>query len=732
MNTEKEIRERLIDYFTAITVSIVFAITIIIILIAVFDKNNEGEASVGTFEVYEYNDGWQLSLGNVRENIDLPANIDCNKGDVLTIINTLPENLADNMSLMIRASMEEVYTYVDGQLREQYTADDLSAMEYYIPSAYVVTKLDGDDSGKEIRIELKVKADGIINGITIGYGNDVWYPVFKNNMAQQLAAFIVLVLGIVLSVAMIFVSKKTGGNQALKRLGILMIDAALWVISESAIRQFIFRKPSLAEFFAYLTIELLGVFAIEFFDAVQHKRYHKIYRIVEIVVLAQILINLILQACKIKYFYDTLILSHVWTVLGIVTSMVLLVKDILDKSIKQYTMTACGIVCFLVMGVAELAEFYISRFSTLGAYVCIGLILMMLFTILQAVYDFVASAIEREKRQLRISRNALETIAGSIDAKDEYTGGHSERVGLYAQRLAREIAADYDFSEEDILRIKDIGLVHDIGKVGVADAVLNKAGRLTDEEFSLMKKHVEIGYEIMSASGEMMEGLLDGIRYHHERFDGKGYPSGLADTEIPLVARILSLADSYDAMTSNRVYRRRLTDEDVKNELLRCAGTQFDPSLTAAFVRLIDRGELDVKTLEGMSTDEAGNVLLSAKLENKLQVDLLNKVNVNNPSHVRMMCYVIKLYERKGKNCDVLFYGPDLSDEDLKENAADAWDRVNASIKGSTTGQDMMIRYNDEFNVIALVDKHELLPKIIEKMKTDNPSARIFDLGQGT
>ena len=732
MNTEKEIRERLIDYFTAITVSIVFAITIIIILIAVFDKNNEGEASVGTFEVYEYNDGWQLSLGNVRENIDLPASIDCNKGDVLTIINTLPENLADNMSLMIRASMEEVYTYVDGQLREQYTADDLSAMEYYIPSAYVVTKLDGDDSGKEIRIELKVKADGIINGITIGYGNDVWYPVFKNNMAQQLAAFIVLVLGIVLSVAMIFVSKKTGGNQALKRLGILMIDAALWVISESAIRQFIFRKPSLAEFFAYLTIELLGVFAIEFFDAVQHKRYHKIYRIVEIVVLAQILINLILQACKIKYFYDTLILSHVWTVLGIVTSMVLLVKDILDKSIKQYTMTACGIVCFLVMGVAELAEFYISRFSTLGAYVCIGLILMMLFTILQAVYDFVASAIEREKRQLRISRNALETIAGSIDAKDEYTGGHSERVGLYAQRLAREIAADYDFSEEDILRIKDIGLVHDIGKVGVADAVLNKAGRLTDEEFSLMKKHVEIGYEIMSASGEMMEGLLDGIRYHHERFDGKGYPSGLADTEIPLVARILSLADSYDAMTSNRVYRRRLTDEDVKNELLRCAGTQFDPSLTAAFVRLIDRGELDVKTLEGMSTDEAGNVLLSAKLENKLQVDLLNKVNVNNPSHVRMMCYVIKLYERKGKNCDVLFYGPDLSDEDLKENAADAWDRVNASIKGSTTGQDMMIRYNDEFNVIALVDKHELLPKIIEKMKTDNPSARIFDLGQRT
>ena len=150
------------------------------------------------------------------------------------------------------------------------------------------------------------------------------------------------------------------------------------------------------------------------------------------------------------------------------------------------------------------------------------------------------------------------------------------------------MAADYDFTEEDIRRIRYIGLVHDIGKIGVPDNVLNKAGKLTDEEFDAMKQHTVIGYEIMKSMGNSIEGLLGGIRHHHERFDGSGYPDHLADAEIPLEARIIAIADSYDAMTTNRVYRRRLTDEQVKEELIKGAGTQFDPALVEIFIGLLD------------------------------------------------------------------------------------------------------------------------------------------------
>ncbi|MBQ9568387.1 MAG: HD-GYP domain-containing protein [Lachnospiraceae bacterium] len=303
-------------------------------------------------------------------------------------------------------------------------------------------------------------------------------------------------------------------------------------------------------------------------------------------------------------------------------------------------------------------------------------------------------------------------------------GGHSERVGLYASRLAREMAADYDLSEEDILRVHYIGLVHDIGKIGVADSVLNKSGRLTDEEFSLMKRHSEIGYEIMSSMGDGIEGLLDGIRYHHERFDGRGYPDGLSDTDIPLIARILALADSYDAMTSNRVYRRRLTDEEVRAEILKCSGSQFDPALAEIFVRLIDRGQMKVNTLDGVALNEEGTVSVSSVLESRLQKDLLEKKPVSNPSHVRMLCYIIKLMEKKGKTYRVFFAG-------LKEEPSEpkAWSELRDTVKEYVGPHDINILYSDTINVIALYDKSdEETEAFITAIRTDCPSVLLVCL----
>lgn len=182
---------------------------------------------------------------------------------------------------------------------------------------------------------------------------------------------------------------------------------------------------------------------------------------------------------------------------------------------------------------------------------------------------------------------AITTVANTIDAKDDYTKGHSLRVARYSEELARKIG----WSEEEIQNIHYIALLHDIGKIGVPDSVLNKPFKLTNVEFELIKNHATMGAEILKDIN-MIPNVSVGAKYHHEKYDGTGYPNGLKGEEIPEVARIIGIVDSYDAMTSNRVYRRKLKDEMVKNELIKGRGTQFDPYLVDCFMELLDEGEI--------------------------------------------------------------------------------------------------------------------------------------------
>jgi HD-GYP domain-containing protein (c-di-GMP phosphodiesterase class II) len=187
----------------------------------------------------------------------------------------------------------------------------------------------------------------------------------------------------------------------------------------------------------------------------------------------------------------------------------------------------------------------------------------------------------------RMFLGALEALTTSIDAKDPYTCGHSRRVAHLTRQLAQELGID----EHLIDRMHMAGLVHDIGKIGVPEQVLLKPGRLTEEEFSWIRRHPDIGYRILKDIPRM-EDILPGVLHHHERWDGGGYPHGLSRERIPLLARIIALADSFDAMSSTRTYRSALSREHVINEIRESAGTQFDPELASVFVEL-DFSEYD-------------------------------------------------------------------------------------------------------------------------------------------
>ena len=183
----------------------------------------------------------------------------------------------------------------------------------------------------------------------------------------------------------------------------------------------------------------------------------------------------------------------------------------------------------------------------------------------------------------RMSMQIVKALSGAIDAKDTYTNGHSTRVADYA----KEIAARAGFSEEEQDNIYMMGLLHDVGKIGISDSIINKPAKLTDEEYAIIQNHPVMGAKILKNITEFPR-LATGARWHHERYDGKGYPDGLSGGDIPAEARIIAVADAYDAMSSRRSYRDVLPQEKVRSEVEKGKGMQFDPVFTDIMLSMID------------------------------------------------------------------------------------------------------------------------------------------------
>lgn len=207
--------------------------------------------------------------------------------------------------------------------------------------------------------------------------------------------------------------------------------------------------------------------------------------------------------------------------------------------------------------------------------------------------------IAMQKRELELAKNQIEmgnetvlTIARTVDAKDENTSQHSVRVSEYSVLIAERLG----YNAEQCETLRKTALLHDIGKIGIPDRVLNKPSRLDDEEYEIMKSHVVKGAEILKKF-TLIDNVQEGALYHHERYDGKGYVHGLKGEEIPLNARIIGIADAFDAMTANRVYRKKLDFDFVLGELKKGRGTQFDPKLVDIMLALIEEGVIDVTSL---------------------------------------------------------------------------------------------------------------------------------------
>lgn len=248
--------------------------------------------------------------------------------------------------------------------------------------------------------------------------------------------------------------------------------------------------------------------------------------------------------------------------------------------------------------------------------------------------------LNQQQIKINMANETVMAIANAVDAKDVRTHQHSMRVAEYSALIAQEMGCFKGLSRnKKLANLRKAAQMHDIGKIAIPDSVLNKVGRLTDDEYAKMKSHVIRGAEILK-DFTLVENVQDGTHYHHERYDGRGYPDGLKGEEIPLFARIIGVADAFDAMTSNRVYRHHMDTDYVMNEMKRGRGSQFDPDALDAFLRLVDKGLINLDEIYAQkraeidqAEDQEAQVELKRRVEEDKKIQAAEMKNdEKNPS----------------------------------------------------------------------------------------------------
>ncbi|MBR5337942.1 MAG: HD domain-containing protein [Lachnospiraceae bacterium] len=663
---------------------------------------NDGDPYIGTYDVYEIGSGWTLTIDGEEGSslVDLPVTRNELVGKTIRLSKTLPDNVDNGMTLCVRSSMNDLYIYVDGRIRSVYSTGNYYNMAYHLPSAYVFCDLSKEDAGKEVSIKLFMKSTGGMNSVSYGYPGNIFYDIHEYNSVIVFIGYILIAIGMITVLIYIILSRRGDIPSYLLYIGELTVALGLWLLSENHLRQWIFASQAPTRFYAYMTIEVLGIFACLYFDSVQEKRYHRLYRACEVISLFILAVNTVLAVTGVCDFYRTLIISHLFTGISIIVTARNTILDIIRHRTRRYRTILIGVALFLLSSVIELISFYVNRFAVLGMYLAIGMIILLFCTILQIVVNEIRKGSERLKDQERFALRTLEAFAGSIDARDEYTGGHSYRVAEYASKLARAVASTFHFTDEDIKEIHYIGLMHDIGKIALPDSILNSSGKLTEEEFSLVKQHVVIGEQLL-ISLKHSQNLLDGVRSHHERYDGTGYPDGLSGSEIPIIARILAIADSYDAMTSSRVFREPMTGTMAKAEIIACSGSQFDPHLAEVFCSLIDRRIIFPIGYEGIEHDDKDNPLQSALLQLLLRRDTLSADNstITRPSHIRTACFIARVAEKNNSKVDIYMVGLDRADRELM--------RLKDFYCRSASLHDLILEYSADKLVLIFIDRKD-------------------------
>ena len=423
---------------------------------------------------------------------------------------------------------------------------------------------------------------GVVNQIFCGDKADIWQLIFNHYGLATYIAFFTLFAGLTTILFSLTLGFVYHTSFEMEYLGWCMIMGATWMLGESKIRQLLIPNSSALASLCFVMILLGPIPLLLYADNVQHGLHRRLYHIVIGISLLNFTVCSILAIANIADYIETLPLGQIiliGTFLMVFIHLCLYIRH--RKKASDHLLLLAHLLVLLCVAAECVSVYFVTSLS--GLFIGIGMLILLFVNIVRTLRSIQHIENERQQQELErkqkqtelLSLQMMQTLSTTIEAKDEYTRGHSYRVAEYAALIAAELG----WSSEEIQQLKHAAYLHDIGKIGIPDLILNKPSRLTDDEYNLIKKHTVIGAEILKDI-TFVPHIVEVARNHHERYDGNGYPDGLSSVEIPIHARITAMADSYDAMNSRRIYRNALPPE-----MILASGCSFS-NLTASFTLL--------------------------------------------------------------------------------------------------------------------------------------------------
>ena len=550
--------------------------------------------------VYHGSFTWQKSDGS-SEKITVPGRYSVSPEDTMVITSTLPEDY-DSNTLAVRSSLQSVRFYIDGKLRSEYDTKDTRLAGKNSTSRYVFCKTSDADAGKELRIELRTNTkqySGVVNTVYCGDKTDIWEFLFTQYGMETIIAFFLLFASVITIIFSIMLGLIYHTKFDMEYLGWCMLMGSIWMLGESKFRQLLVPHSSALATLCFIILMLshlpIGWLAIFNF-----------------------IISTILHLTGILDYIETLFVSHAILLLTVFAVLFTFALDIKKDKKRRNLLAFTGLLAATVSVMIEgISTYFVVSLS--GIFVGIGMIILFSLNVLRTAGNIHMMELRRQKKELakrkrqleKVSLQMIQTLSTTIEAKDEYARGHSHRVAEYAALIAGELG----WSSEEIMNLKYAAHLHDIGKIGIPDMLLNKPARLTPEEYSVIKEHTVIGAEILK-NISLIPHVAEVARSHHEHYDGTGYPDGLAGEDIPLSARIVAIADSYDAMNSRRIYRNALPPEKIFEEIKNNRGIQFDPELADIFLKLLCDDRVQICEHCEFSEDDPELPFIENEIEN--------------------------------------------------------------------------------------------------------------------
>lgn len=589
------------------------------LILQAFGTNERDINEVSDMPVYHGSFTWQKSDGS-SEKITVPGRYSVSPEDTMVITSTLPEDY-DSNTLAVRSSLQSIRFYINGKLRSEYDTKDTRLAGKNSASRYVFCKTSDADAGKELRIELRTNTkqySGVVNTVYCGDKTDIWEFLFTQYGMETIIAFFLLFASVITIIFSIMLGLIYHTKFDMEYLGWCMLMGSLWMLGESKFRQLLVPHSSALATLCFIILMLSPLPVLFYADQVQHRKYHRLYLPIGWLAIFNFIISTFLHLTGIVDYIETLFVSHTILLLTVFAVLFTFALDIKREKKRRNLLAFTGLLAATVSVMIEgISTYFVVSLS--GIFVGIGMIILFSLNVLRTAGNIHMMELRRQKKELakrkrqmeKVSLQMIQTLSTTIEAKDEYARGHSHRVAEYAALIADELG----WSSEEIMNLKYAAHLHDIGKIGIPDMLLNKPARLTPEEYSVIKEHTVIGAEILK-NISLIPHVAEVARSHHEHYDGTGYPDGLAGEDIPLSARIVAIADSYDAMNSRRIYRNALPPEKIFEEIENNRGLQFDPELADIFLKLLCDDRVQICEHCEFSEDDPELPFIENEIEN--------------------------------------------------------------------------------------------------------------------